>query len=85
MIAVRWKKWRLYKKYAKDDWQLFDLKSDPKEEEDVASKNPKVVESLSNKHAAWARTLAPLGKIPKLAKPDDSIKRVTVGLLPSIK
>ena len=74
MIAVRWKKWRLYKKYAKDDWQLFDLKSDPKEEEDVASKNPKVVESLSNKHAAWARTLAPLGKIPKLAKPDDSIK-----------
>jgi arylsulfatase A-like enzyme len=74
MIAVRWKKWRLYKKYAKDDWQLFDLKSDPKEEKDVASKNPKVVESLSNKHAVWARTLAPLGKIPKLAKPDDSIK-----------
>lgn len=74
LIAVRWKKWRLYKKYVADRWQLFDLKSDPKEEKDVASKNPKVVESLSNKHAVWARTLAPLGKIPKLAKPDDSIK-----------
>ena len=74
LIAVRWKKWRLYKKYAMDDWQLFDLEGDPKEEKDVASKNPKIVESLSTKHAAWARTLAPLGKIPKLAKPDDSIK-----------
>ena len=26
LIAVRWKHWRLYKKYDKDPWQLFDLK-----------------------------------------------------------
>ena len=35
LIAVRYGDWRLYKKYAQDDWQLFDLKSDPKEEKDV--------------------------------------------------
>ena len=74
MIAVRWKKWRLYKKYAKDDWQLFDLVADPEEEKNLAQKHPQIVGRLAAKHSAWARTLAPLGKIPKLAKPDDSIK-----------
>ena len=29
-MAVRWKDWRLYRKYDKDPWQLFDLKSDPR-------------------------------------------------------
>jgi arylsulfatase A-like enzyme len=71
LIAVRWKKWRLYKKYAKDDWQLFDLVADPEEEKNLAQKHPQIVERLSTKHAAWAKTLAALGKIPKLAKSDD--------------
>ena len=70
---MRWKKWRLYKKYAKNPWQLFDLKADPKEEKNVASQNPKIVERLSAKHAAWVKTLAPLGKIPELSKSDDRI------------
>jgi arylsulfatase A-like enzyme len=73
LIAVRWKHWRLYRKYAKDPWQLFDLEADPKEEKNVASQNPKIVERLSAKHAAWSKTLAPLGTIPKLAKSDDRI------------
>jgi arylsulfatase A-like enzyme len=73
LIAVRWKDWRLYKKYDKDPWELFDLKADPKEEQDVAAKHPEVVKRLSAKHAAWAKTLAPLGKIPKVAKSDDRI------------
>ncbi|MCH2064402.1 MAG: sulfatase-like hydrolase/transferase [Roseibacillus sp.] len=68
LIAVRWKDWRLYKKYDKDPWQLFDLKADPREEQDVAGKNPEVVRELSARHAAWARTLAPLGKIPKVER-----------------
>ena len=68
LIAVRWKKWRLYKKYAKDDWQLFDLEADPKEERNVADKHPGVVKQLSAKHADWAKTLAPLGKIPQAYK-----------------
>ena len=73
MIAVRWKKWRLYKKYAKDPWQLFDLKADPKEEKNIAEKHPDIVERLSAKHAAWKKSLAPLGKIPKMTKSDDRI------------
>ena len=39
LIAVRWKDWRLYMKYEKDQWQLFDLKSDPREESDLAAKH----------------------------------------------
>jgi len=73
MIAVRWKKWRLYKKYDKDPWQLFDLEVDPKEEKNIAKNHTDIVERLSAKHAAWRKTLAPLGKIPKLAKSDDRI------------
>jgi len=73
LIAVRWQDWRLYKQYDKDPWQLFDLKADPKEERNVAAKHPDVVKQLSAKHAAWAKTLAPLGKIPKVEKPDGRI------------
>ena len=69
LIAVRWKDWRLYKKYDKDPWQLFDLKADPSEEQDVAAKHPEVVKQLSSKHAAWVKTLAPLGKTPAIKKP----------------
>ena len=65
LIAVRWQNWRLYKKYEKDTWQLFDLKSDPTEESDVASKHPDVVKQMALQHAAWKQTLAPLGKIPE--------------------
>ena len=74
MIAVRWKKWRLYKKYAKDPWQLFDLETDPKEEKNLADKNSEVVKMLLAKHAAWVKTLAPLGKIPQLARSVDRIE-----------
>ena len=65
LIAVRWKDWRLYKKYEQDAWQLFNLQADPREENNVAAKNPQIVEQLSDQHAAWKKTLAPLGKIPE--------------------
>ncbi len=52
---------------------MFDLKADPKEERNVAAKQPDVVKQLSARHAAWVKTLAPLGKIPKLRKTDDRI------------
>ncbi len=68
LIAVRWRDWRLYKKYKKDPWQLFDLKSDPREEQDTAAKHPDIVKQLAAEHAAWAKTLAPLGKIPKISR-----------------
>ena len=73
LIAVRWQDWRLYKKYDKDPWQLFDLKADPKEEQNVSAKHPDVIKRLSAKHSVWAKTLAPLGKIPKIKKTDERI------------
>jgi arylsulfatase A-like enzyme len=66
LIAIRWQDWRLYKKYEKDPWQLFDLKSDPREEADLALKHPAIVEQMAVKHAAWSQTLAPLGKVPNI-------------------
>lgn len=66
LIAVRWQDWRLYKKYDKDPWQLFDLKSDPREESNVADQHQQIVEQLSLQHAQWSKTLAPLGTIPKI-------------------
>ena len=66
LIAVRWKDWRLYKKYEKDTWQLFDLKNDPKEERNVADKFPEIVKQMSEQHTAWSKTLAPLGQIPEI-------------------
>ena len=73
MIAVRWQDWRLYKKYDKDPWQLFDLKVDPREEQDVVAKHPEVVKQLAAKHAAWAGTLEPLGKIPEVRRGEPAI------------
>jgi arylsulfatase A-like enzyme len=66
LIAVRWQDWRLYKKYENDPWQLFDLKSDPREEMDLATKHPNIVEQMAKKHAAWSKTLSPLGEIPNI-------------------
>lgn len=64
LIAVRWKDWRLYRKYAKDAWQLFNLQADPREENDLSGEHPDIVERLSASHAAWETTLAPLAKVP---------------------
>ena len=66
LIAARWKNWRLYKKYDKDAWQLFDLENDPMEETNLAKKHPKVVAQIASKHIAWKQTLAPLAKIPQV-------------------
>ena len=64
LIAVRWKDWRLYKKYKKDTWQLFNLASDPREEANVAARFPKVVIQMAARHTAWKKTLEPLKHIP---------------------
>jgi arylsulfatase A-like enzyme len=65
LIAVRWKGWRLYKKYEQDAWQLFNLDSDPREEKNVAAMHPQVVQRMSAQHSAWKKTLVPVGKIPE--------------------
>jgi arylsulfatase A-like enzyme len=68
LIAVRWQDWRLYKKYDKDPWQLFDLKADPREEQNLSARHPEVVKQLAARHATWVKTLAPLGKISKVER-----------------
>ena len=68
LVAVRWQQWRLYKKYQKDQWQLFDLDADPREERDVAANHPDVVGRLAKRHANWVETLEPLGEIPKITR-----------------
>ncbi|MEM7014582.1 MAG: sulfatase-like hydrolase/transferase [Verrucomicrobiota bacterium] len=65
LIAARWKNWRLYRKYEDDDWQLFDLVADPREETNLADQNPEIVQQMAKQHAEWSKTLAPLGEIPK--------------------
>lgn len=66
LIAVRWRHWRLYRKYAADPWQLFNLQEDPAEDRNLAAERPELVQQLSDAHAAWAATLVPEGKIPQL-------------------
>jgi len=66
LIAVRHDDWRLYRKYDQDPWQLFDLRKDPKEENNLAQMYPHVVSQLAEQHAQWSSTLAPLEKIPKV-------------------
>jgi len=55
LVAVRWKTWRLYRFQEKDPWQLFNLKKDPREEKDVAAKNPEIVEQLAAAHTEWKK------------------------------
>ena len=68
LIAVRREDWRLYRKYEMDPWQLFDLKQDPHEQHDLAADHPNVVQRLAARHAEWAASLVPVGKIPKIAE-----------------
>ncbi len=75
LIAVRWQDWRLYKKHQKDPWQLFDLKSDPREEHDIAADHLNVVKRMASQHATWSKTLAPLGEIPKFRTREPVIPR----------
>jgi len=65
--AVRWKNWRLYY-HKKDGWQLFDLKSDPGEEKDVAKKNRDVFKNMKKHYEKWLKTLSPLLKMPAAQK-----------------
>ena len=44
--AVRWGNWRLYRTLPEDPWRLYDLKKDPREENDVAEKFPEIVKQV---------------------------------------
>ena len=44
------------KKKASDEWELYDLQSDPFETDDVAKHHPKTVERMAADFAKWARS-----------------------------
>ncbi|WP_168566004.1 arylsulfatase [Crateriforma spongiae] len=52
--AVMTERWRLV-----EGKQLFDIQTDPGQENDIASKHPKVVEELRSKYLDWWSTLQP--------------------------
>ncbi len=53
--AMRWKQWRLVK--YDDGWRLFDLKADPREEQDLAEEHSDVVSDMRKRYDAWVTTL----------------------------
>ena len=72
LYAVRWKDWRMVKH--PDGWHLYDLKKDPKEMKNVASKNAKVVDHMHDHYEEFVATLPPIkpsvdfkggGQVPK--------------------
>ena len=58
--AVRWGDWRLYRTLPEDPWRLYDLKKDPREENDVSQQFPEIVTQLEAKHHQWERELPPM-------------------------
>ena len=72
LYAVRWKDWRMVKGLYY--WQLYDLRKDPKEMNDLARKHPDVVRHLRERYNAFVNTLPALkpsasykggGQVPK--------------------
>jgi len=71
--AVRFGDWRLYRPQQQDAWRLYDLKKDPREENDVAEQFPEVVKQLEKKHTEWAETLPPIYDLENRPAPASGI------------
>lgn len=57
--CIRTPEWKLVKAKEKDggevhDWQLFKIKDDPSEKDDVIKQYPEVAEKLMDKHEEWS-------------------------------
>jgi hypothetical protein len=50
----------LYRTLPEDPWRLYDLKKDPREENDVSQQFPEIVTQLEAKHHQWERELPPM-------------------------
>lgn len=57
--AVLWQKWRLVK-----GTELYDLRTDPGQEKDVAASQPQVLHKMRNHYEAWWREVGPLVRTP---------------------
>ena len=63
IVAARWQNWRISKKNMSDNWELYDLREDPKEEDDLSTKYPDIVNQMAQKHSEWIKTLSPLKEV----------------------
>jgi arylsulfatase A-like enzyme len=56
LTAVRWKDYRLYKsKQEGVGWQLFNIRLDPEERDDIAAEHPEVVQEMKAKFDEWRK------------------------------
>lgn len=65
LSAVRWQKWRLHFDKKDKTWKLYDLHADPREENDLAIKQPEVVKMLKAKHEGFVASLPSIDTIPR--------------------
>jgi arylsulfatase A-like enzyme len=57
LTAARWKDYRLHlSKEPGVGWQLFNIRLDPREENDIATEFPEIVQQMIQKHELWCRT-----------------------------
>ena len=57
--AVLWQKWRLVK-----GTELYDLRSDPGQQENLAATQPEVLQKMRDHYEAWWREIEPLVRTP---------------------
>ena len=79
LYAVRWKDWRFIK--YPDGWKLFDLKKDPKELNDVASGNPKVVRRLTKAIQRFSSTPSLHSNQAQITAAEDRSRKAGAGRL----
>jgi arylsulfatase A-like enzyme len=53
--AVRWGDWKLVTLDAKKEWELYNIKNDRTEVNNLAAQNPELVEQLKSKWMQWAK------------------------------
>jgi hypothetical protein len=58
-VCVRDGDWKLFINHAGGAAQLYNIPKDPGERQDVATANPEVVKSLTEKALAWVKSLPP--------------------------
>ncbi len=64
LSAVRWKDWRIVQNQKTKAWQLFDIRQDPREMNDLAEGHADVVKAMAAKHETFVSTLPSLDSIP---------------------
>ncbi len=64
--SVRWGKWRTYRTFEEDPWQLYDLENDPTEATNLAgqAQYSDLLSQLEQKHLTWQTGLEPIWEEP---------------------